>query len=92
MPEFLRQQISVRRLGWLIIVSALFWPSTSMLGQSSAPATLPKYVFLFLSDGAGMAHLEIARQYRRQILNEGFVIVDKIMKDGNVRRDDDPCR
>ena len=84
MPEFLRQQISVRRLGWLIIVSALFWPSTSMLGQSRAPATLPKYVFLFLSDGAGMAHLEIARQYRRQILNEGFVIVDKIMKEGNV--------
>jgi alkaline phosphatase len=31
-----------------------------------------------------MAHLEIARQYRRQILNEDFVIVDKIMKEGSV--------
>jgi alkaline phosphatase len=39
-------------------------------------------VFVFLSDGAGIAHLEIARQYRRLIHNEGFVIVDKIIKEG----------
>ena len=44
----------------------------------------PKYVFLFLSDGAGAAHLEIARQYRQHIHNEGMVIVDKIMKEGSV--------
>ena len=44
----------------------------------------PKYVFLFLSDGAGPAHLEIARQYRQHIHNEGMVIVDKIMKEGSV--------
>ena len=31
-----------------------------------------------------MAHLEIARQYSRQVRNEGFVIVDKIMKEGSV--------
>ena len=31
-----------------------------------------------------MAHLEIARQYSRQIDNEGFVIVDKIIKEGTV--------
>ncbi len=31
-----------------------------------------------------MAHLEIARQYSRQIHNEGFVIVDKIIKEGTV--------
>jgi alkaline phosphatase len=48
------------------------------------PAFFPKYVFLFLSDGAGMAHLEIARQYRRHIHNEGFAIVDKISKEGHV--------
>ena len=44
----------------------------------------PKFVFLFLSDGGGMAHLEIARQYNRHVHNEGFVIVDKIMKEGSV--------
>ncbi|HSQ14069.1 MAG TPA: alkaline phosphatase, partial [Candidatus Deferrimicrobium sp.] len=41
-------------------------------------------MFLFLADGAGPAHLEIARQYSRQIHNEGFAIVDKIMKEGSV--------
>jgi alkaline phosphatase len=44
----------------------------------------PKYVFLFLSDGGGIAHLEIARQYNRQIHNQGFVIIDKIVKEGHM--------
>ncbi|MBM2802768.1 MAG: hypothetical protein HW419_661 [Deltaproteobacteria bacterium] len=48
------------------------------------PNGAPKYVFLFLSDGGGMAHLEIARQYRQHIHKEGMVIVDKIMKEGSV--------
>lgn len=52
--------------------------------SQSAPNGAPKYVFLFLADGAGMAHLEIARQYRQHIHNEGMVIVDKIMKEGSV--------
>jgi alkaline phosphatase len=84
MFEFLRRPTLVLRVGLLLIFGALFSPSDLTLAQPSPPATSPKYVFLFLSDGGGMAHLEIARQYRRQILNEDFVIVDKIMKEGSV--------
>lgn len=84
MLEFLRRPNLVLRLAVLLIVGALLRPSDLTVAQSRSPATTPKYVFLFLSDGGGMAHLEIARQYRRQILNEDFVIVDKIMKEGSV--------
>jgi alkaline phosphatase len=44
----------------------------------------PKYIFLFLADGAGTAHLEITRQYNRELLGEDMVITDKIMKEGFV--------
>jgi alkaline phosphatase len=47
-----------------------------------APA--PKFIFLFLADGGGIAHLEITRQYRREILREDMVITDKIMREGKV--------
>ena len=43
-----------------------------------------KYIFLFLADGAGTAHLEITRQYNQELLGEGMVITDKIMKEGFV--------
>ena len=69
----------------VIACAALWFFSSTTLSQTTAAVSrTPKYVFLFLSDGAGMAHLEIARQYSRQIHNEGFVIVDKIMKEGSV--------
>jgi alkaline phosphatase len=64
----------------MVVVSA----ASSVLAQSRNTNGVPKYVFFFLSDGGGMAHLEIARQYSRQVRNEGFVIVDKIMKEGSV--------
>src|SRR5688500_13930843 len=60
--------------GWLVI--------TARAGQSQTAS--PKYVFLFLEDGGGIAHLEIARQYNRQVHNEGMVITDRIMKEGSV--------
>jgi alkaline phosphatase len=66
----------------LIVLLFLSLASSSTLGQPRPASGIPKYVFLFLSDGAGMAHLEIARQYSRHIHNEGFVIVDKIVKEG----------
>lgn len=68
---------------FLIVAIVLSWSTSTTLGQPRSEPASPKYIFLFLSDGAGMAHLEIARQYRQQILNEGFVIVDKIIKEGN---------
>lgn len=69
-----------------IIVLAAIWFFSSP-SQSQTPPNggrVPKYVFLFLADGGGMAHMEIARQYSRQIHNEGFVIVDKIIKEGSM--------
>ena len=68
----------------LIVVLALSLGASSTLGQPRPSFGTPKYVFLFLSDGAGMAHLEIARQYTRHIHNEGFTIVDKIVKEGAI--------
>lgn len=65
------------------IICALF-PSPAPSQTSSIANGAPKYVFLFLSDGAGPTHLEIARQYRQYIHNEGMVIVDKIMKEGSI--------
>jgi alkaline phosphatase len=68
-----------------IMCAALWFLSSPLLSQTPAAASrTPKYVFLFLADGGGMAHMEIARQYARQIHNEGFVIVDKIIKEGSV--------
>jgi len=79
MQKLLR--LHVRILTVVIVLSLT--TSTTRSQPGSDPVT-PKYVFLFLSDGGGMAHLEIARQYRRQIHNEGFVIVDKIIKEGHI--------
>jgi alkaline phosphatase len=70
------------KLTTVIVLLMLSLASSSTLGQPRPSLGTPKYVFLFLSDGAGMAHLEIARQYSRQIHNEDFVIVDKIVKEG----------
>lgn len=67
----------------MIIFAALFpAPAISQNGRGANGA--PKYVFLFLSDGSGAAHLEITRQYRQYINNEGMVIVDKIIKEGSL--------
>ena len=78
-------QISFRaNLKILTVVLALSLGASSTLGQPRPSLGTPKYVFLFLSDGAGMAHLEIARQYSRHIHNEGFTIIDKIVKEGAI--------
>ncbi|MBI2350218.1 MAG: alkaline phosphatase [Deltaproteobacteria bacterium] len=53
--------------------------------QSEAAQTpTPKYIFIFLADGAGVTHLEIARMYSRHIHNEELVISDKIMREGTL--------
>ena len=70
------------KLNIVIVLLILLLPSPSTFGQPRSGPGTPKYIFLFLSDGAGMAHLEIARQYSRQIHNEDFVIVEKIIKQG----------
>src|SRR3954464_6798131 len=61
---------------WLIAINAI--------SQNLPNTTVPKYVFLFLSDGAGIPQIEITRQYNRHIRNEGLVITDNIIKEGSV--------
>jgi alkaline phosphatase len=51
--------------------------------DSDSPGS-PKYIFLFLADGAGIAHMEITRQYNRFVHNEGLVVADRIMKEGTL--------
>ena len=71
----------LRRAGVFI---ALFLAGAPALlpAQSRPAAAAPKYIFLFLADGGGITHLEVARQYSRQMLGQGFVITDKIVKEG----------
>ena len=65
-----------------LIYALLPSPLSSQISRVTNGA--PKYVFLFLVDGGGPTHLEIARQYRQHINNEGMVIIDKIMTEGSV--------
>ena len=67
----------ISMISWMIYLSP-----AAQVENSQAPA--PKYVFLFLADGAGIAHMEITRQYNRTIHNEGLLISDKIMKEGSL--------
>jgi len=85
----MRKSLRVRFIYWphgaiLLFVALWFFSSPSLSQTPTVTSRTPKYVFFFLADGGGMAHLEIARQYSRQIHNEGFVIVDKIIKEGTV--------
>jgi alkaline phosphatase len=52
--------------------------------QQNAPGATqaPKYIFIFLADGAGTAHMEITRQYNREVLLEGLNVTDNIIKEG----------
>lgn len=76
----------VRLLPLLLAAAALiafYLPRFSHRDRSEAAAiTSPKYIFIFLADGAGVTHLEITRQYNRHIHNEGLTITDKITKEG----------
>ena len=67
----------------LAVIAALL-PAHASSQTSRVTNGSPKYVFLFLVDGGGATHLEIARQYRQYIDNEGMIIVDKIMKEGSI--------
>ncbi len=51
--------------------------------EAAQPAA-PKYVFIFLADGAGVTHMEITRLFNQHVTKEGLVIPDKIMKEGAV--------
>jgi alkaline phosphatase len=85
MPRSLQIKLTTWSCGAILLIVALWLFSSPSLSQTpTVSSRTPKYVFFFLADGGGITHLEIARQYSRQIHNEDFVIVDKIIKEGIV--------
>ena len=68
----------------LLVFCAVCLIAIEAISQNLANAPLPKYIFLFLSDGAGIPQIEITRQYNRHINNEGLVITDTIIKEGSL--------
>jgi alkaline phosphatase len=50
----------------------------------AAQSHTPKYIFIFMADGAGITHMEIARMYSRVVHKEGLNITDKIIKEGSI--------
>ncbi len=74
--------LAVIRAALAIHLSLFISPS---IGHSEAARPpVPKYVFIFLADGAGITHMEITRMYNRIIHNEGLNIPDKIIKQGSI--------
>jgi alkaline phosphatase len=67
----------------VVLPQWLAGPPRAAQRQVNATAA-PKYVFLFLADGAGIVHMEITRQYNRVLHNEGLVVTDRIMKEGTL--------
>ena len=68
---------------WMVVPQWLAGPTRAAQRQADSPPA-PKYVFLFLADGAGITHMEITRQYNRVVHNEGLVVTDRIMKEGTL--------
>jgi alkaline phosphatase len=81
-----------RKHSWLLLISLGILslvpvshgklPGLAAAQAASAGAPAPRFIFLFLADGAGIPHMEITRQYSRVIHNTGLIISDKIMKEG----------
>lgn len=73
----------------LLLSFVAFWLTAWLVNSAAAQPQImagrsPKYVFIFLADGAGIAHMEITRQYNRVVHNAGLVIPDKIMAEGTL--------
>jgi alkaline phosphatase len=64
--------------------SYFFLRSASLDLSIAAQAPAPKYIFIFLADGAGIAGMEAARMFNRVVHNEGLNIPDKIIKEGSL--------
>lgn len=52
--------------------------------SAAAPSSSPKYIFIFLADGAGVTDMETTRMFNRVVHNEGLNIPDKIIKEGSL--------
>jgi alkaline phosphatase len=58
--------------------------STATGLSATAPSPGPKYIFIFLADGAGVTDMETTRMFNRVVHNEGLTIPDKIIKEGSL--------
>ncbi|MFB3061294.1 MAG: alkaline phosphatase, partial [Candidatus Binatia bacterium] len=67
-----------------VLVGALIF--NPFHGETAEPfkSNRPKFVFIFLADGAGINHLEITRMYNQHIHSKGFNITDKIFNEGSL--------
>jgi alkaline phosphatase len=70
--------------GFVIVGFFIFPLPSSRMNARAAQSDTPKYIFLFMADGAGIPQMEITRMYSRVVLNEGLTIPDKIMKEGSL--------
>ena len=85
MPKFFRViSLALVEATVLMVIAGCVVPNPSTSQIQAVASAAPKYVFLFLVDGGGIPHLEITRQYNRQVHHEGLVITDKIMREGTV--------
>ena len=88
MEVTMRRIIPRSRFRTLIAVFLLagILPIRPLYGKAMEPFSprSPKYIFIFLADGAGVSHLETARMYNRRIHREGFYIVDRVFKEGSL--------
>ncbi len=64
--------------GYLLAMPFQAWQADAL--QSNKP----KFVFIFLADGAGITHLEITRMYNQLVYNRGLTITDKIFAEGSL--------
>jgi len=83
MKQRLLRLLTLSAIGLAVTVSCLFATSAGTRQKEGSPAA-PKYIFIFLADGAGTTHLEIARMYSRHLHGEGLVTTDRIMKEGTL--------
>jgi len=67
----------------VLVATLIFSP---FQGKTAEPfkSSMPKFIFIFLADGAGITHLEITRMYNQHIHSKGFNITDRIFNEGSL--------
>lgn len=71
----------------IMILTLLFYLFVSLRKANqieAAQSSTPKYIFIFVADGVGISHLEIARQFSLYIQKRDLITSDKIMKEGSL--------
>jgi alkaline phosphatase len=78
------QRIFFGFLAMLTLVGGYLLPMPFQAREADAlQSRKPKFIFIFLADGAGITHLEITRMFSQLVYNEGLNITDKIFTEGS---------